>query len=71
MPLKLTRRHGSSYWYIRGSIRGIRVDERTGLGDQAAAKELLILRSAQNAPAAWLGSRGCSREAQVGHKEAA
>jgi integrase len=48
MPLKLVQgRHGSPYWYIRGSIRGVRVDESTGLSDQAAAEELLIKRSAE------------------------
>lgn len=45
MPLKLTRRHGSPYWYIRGSIRGIRVDESTGVVEQERAEEVLIRRS--------------------------
>lgn len=48
MPLKLVRgRHGSPYWYIRGSIRGVRVDESTGLDDERAAQELLIRRSTE------------------------
>jgi integrase len=48
MPLKLVQgRHGSPHWYIRGSIRGRRVDESTGLTDQAAAQEVLIKRSAE------------------------
>ena len=47
MPLKLVQRHGSPCWYIRGSIRGVRVDESTGLGDRKAAEEILVLRSAQ------------------------
>lgn len=47
MPLKLTRRHSSPYWYIRGSIRGISVDESTGLSDRAAAEDVLAIRSAE------------------------
>lgn len=46
MPLKLVKRHGSPYWYIRGSLRGVRVDESTGVGEKAAAQEILITRSA-------------------------
>jgi hypothetical protein len=37
----------SPYWYIRGSIRGLRVDESTGLSDERAAQELLARRAAQ------------------------
>lgn len=47
MSLKLTRRHGSPWWYIRGTIRGIRIDESTGLGDRVRAEEVLALRSAE------------------------
>lgn len=47
MPLKLTRRHSSPYWYIRGSVRGISVDESTGTGDRAAAEDVRILREAE------------------------
>lgn len=47
MPLKLTRRHGSPYWYIRGAVRKVRVDESTGLVDREKAEEALIRRSAQ------------------------
>lgn len=47
MPLKLTTRHGSPYLYIRGSIRGVRVDESTGLSDRKAAEEVLARRATQ------------------------
>ena len=47
MPLKLTRRHGSPFWYIRGSIRGVRVDESTGCGERRAAEQVLIKRGAE------------------------
>lgn len=38
MPLKLKRRHGSPNFYIRGTVRGVSVDESTGLADEAAAE---------------------------------
>ena len=47
MSLKLTRRHGSPCWYIRGSIRGVRVDESTGVEQRAAAEEVLVRRGAE------------------------
>lgn len=46
MPLKLIAgRHGSPYWYIRGSVRGIRVDESTGCVDKKAAEDIRIKRA--------------------------
>lgn len=47
MPLKLTKRHGSPYWYIRGSLRGRRLDESTGVSDRKTAEEILARRSTQ------------------------
>ena len=47
MPLTLKRRHGSPFWYIRGSVRGLIVDESTRTGDRKAAQEILALREAE------------------------
>lgn len=47
MPLALKRRHASPYWYIRGTVRGIIVDESTGTGDRKAAEDILALRQAE------------------------
>ena len=48
MPLKLVQgRHGSPCWYLRGSVRGIRVDESTGCHDRLAAEEVRIKREAE------------------------
>lgn len=47
MPLKLVRRPRSPYWYIRGSIRGLSVDESTGLSNRADAEDQLALRAAE------------------------
>lgn len=44
--LKLTERHGSPYWYLRGTVRGISVDESTRIviSNKAAANEYRINR---------------------------
>lgn len=47
MPLKLVRRPRSPYWYIRGSIRGVSIEESTGLVDRKAAEDVLTLRAAE------------------------
>jgi len=47
MPLKLVKRHGGEVWYLRGSVRGIRVDESTGTGNPKAADEIRITREEQ------------------------
>jgi integrase len=50
LPLKLIepgKRHGSPYYYMRGSIRGRRVDESTGASDRKAAQDILVKRAAE------------------------
>ncbi|MBX9706817.1 MAG: site-specific integrase [Caulobacteraceae bacterium] len=47
MPLTLKRRHGSPNWYIRGTVRGLLVDESTGTGDRKAAEEVRAVREAE------------------------
>lgn len=47
MPIKLKRRHGSPFWYIRGTIRGVSVDESTGLVDRRKAEEVRARREAE------------------------
>jgi len=42
--LKLTRRHGSPNWYIRGAIRGVTVDESTGVADRQLAEAIRARR---------------------------
>jgi integrase len=44
MPLKLTRRHGSPNWYLRGTVRGVSVDESTGVADRKAAEAIRARR---------------------------
>jgi integrase len=47
VPLAVKRRHGSNNWYIRGSIRGNRVDESTGTNDKRKAEEIRVKREAE------------------------
>ena len=47
MSLKLRKRKGSRNWYLRGTIRGIPVDETTGTEDEAAATAIRIQREAE------------------------
>lgn len=47
MPLKLVKRPRSPYWVIRGTLRGVRVEESTGTGDRRAAEEIRAKREAE------------------------
>lgn len=44
MPLKLIKRHGSPYWYVRGSVRGQSVDESTKVADREQAEAIRAKR---------------------------
>ena len=47
MSLKLTRRPKSPYWIMRGTIRGIRVEESTGTTNKKAGEEIRAKREAE------------------------
>jgi integrase len=49
MPLKLIPpgRHGSPNFYIRGTVRGVTVDETTGTDDRKRAEEIRIRRESE------------------------
>jgi integrase len=47
MPLDLKRRPKSPYWIIRGTLRGIRVEESTGTRDKRIAEEIRAKREAE------------------------
>jgi hypothetical protein len=47
MPLRLVRRPKSPNWIIRGTLRGIRIEESTGVGDKRAAEEIKAKREAE------------------------
>jgi integrase len=47
MPLKIVRRPKSPHWIIRGTLRGIRLEESTGTDDKKAAEEIRAKREAE------------------------
>ena len=47
MPLKLVKRPKSPYWVMRGTVRGIRVEESTGTAARRAAEEIRAKREAE------------------------
>lgn len=74
MPLKLVRRPKSPFWIIRGTLRGIRVEESTGvvLANRAAAQEIRAKREADILAESIYGRRAVATfaEAAVIHIEA-
>lgn len=65
MPLKLVRRPRSPYWVIRGTLRGIRVEESTGTGDRRAAEEIRAKREAAILAESVYGRRATATFAQA------
>jgi len=47
MPLTLTRRTGSPFWWITGTIRGRRIRESTGFADRVKADEIRARREGE------------------------
>lgn len=48
MPLKIVKgRHGSPFFYLRGTVRGQRIDESTGTGVRKKAEEVRARREAE------------------------
>ena len=47
MPLKLLHRKRSPFWIIRGTVRGVRYEESTGVIDRRDAEEIRIKREAE------------------------
>jgi hypothetical protein len=72
MSLKLCRRHGSPYWYLRGTVRGIAVDESTGLLQRETAEALRAKREWEIAQGSVFGRRAIATflEAAVSYMEA-
>ena len=47
MPLKLVKRPKSPYWIMRGSVRGVRIEESTGVAAKGIADEIKVKREAE------------------------
>jgi integrase len=65
MPLKLVSRPKSPHWIIRGSIRGIRVEESTGVGDKKIAEEIRAKRESEILEQALYGRRATATFAEA------
>jgi integrase len=57
MPLKLYRKRGSPNWYIRGTVRGITVDESSRVAEKSAAEAIRIQREAECLQASVFGRK--------------
>jgi integrase len=71
MSLRLCKRHGSPFWYIRGTIRGVSVDESTGLAEREAAEAIRARREWEITQGSVFGRRATATflEAAVGYME--
>ncbi len=65
MPLKLVRRPKSPNWVIRGTLRGIRVEESTGIADKRAAEEIRAKREAEILAESVYGRRATATFAEA------
>lgn len=65
MPFKLVRRHGSDNWYIRGTIRGVTLDESTGVSEKPRAQQILEARENEIILASIPGRRPSASFLQV------
>jgi len=72
MPLRLYRKRGSPNWYIRGTVRGITVDESSKVADRRAAEEIRAHREAEILKASVYGRAATATflEAAVRYMEA-
>lgn len=65
MPLRLVRRPKSPYWIIRGTVRGIRVEESAGTDDKKIAEEIRAKREAELLVESVYGRRATATFAQA------
>src|SRR5690348_15771482 len=72
MPLKIVRRPKSPNWILRGTVRGIRVEESCGTSDKRAAEEIRAKRESEILRQSIWGRAATATfaEAAVGYMEA-
>src|ERR1700684_4094645 len=72
MALKLHPKRGSPNWYIRGTVRGITVDESSGVADRSIAETIRARREWECLQASIFGRKATATflEAVVGYMEA-
>ena len=65
MPLKLVTRPKSPYWILRGSVRGVRIEESTETSDRRRAEEIRVRREGELFEEAVYGRRATCTFAQA------
>ena len=65
MSLRLVHRPKSPYWIMRGTIRGIRLEESTGTDDKKIAEEIRAKREAELLAESIYGRRATATFAQA------
>jgi integrase len=65
MSLKCVRRPKSPYWIIRGTVRGIRIEESTGTSDKRVAEEIRAKREAELIAQSVYGRRAVATFAEA------
>ena len=65
MPLRLVRRSKSPNWVIRGTVRGIRIEESSGTTDRRVAEEIRAKRESEILAESVYGRRATATFAQA------
>jgi integrase len=66
MPIRLVRRTKSPNWIIRGTLRGIRIEESTGTDNKKVAEEIRAKREAEILAQSVYGRRATATFAEAG-----
>jgi len=72
VPLKLYRKRNSPNWYVRGTVRGITVDESSGVAERSVAETIRTRREWECLQASIFGRKAVATylEAAVAYMEA-
>jgi hypothetical protein len=65
VPVRLVHRPKSTYWIIRGTLRGIRVEESTGTDNKKIAEEIRAKREAEILAQSVYGRRATATFAEA------
>ena len=65
MPIRIVRRPKSPYWIIRGTLRGVRVEESTGTDNKKIAEEIRAKREAEILAQSIYGRRATATFAEA------
>jgi hypothetical protein len=65
MPIQLVRRPKSPYWIIRGTLRGIRIEESTGTDNKKIAEEIRAKRESEILSQSIYGRRATASFAEA------